>query len=716
MMDSTKIYFAQLNCQHSKYTEEEFHQSNIDNNIDIAIITEPYTDRNNNAKEKKSTRCFQRHTDTHSSVKCIVRLYNDQINATIQSEYSNNNVIVIDITFKSTKIRICSFYNPPSNQDVDSLIDCLQNAYNSCKSNRFLLAGDTNAHHKTWDRKSRPDKKGEKFHNFIFTNSLDLCNVGSTPTFSTVRNGRTYTSSIDITANSPALDLQEWQVSTDYCVSSDHNTIRFNIETSPPTNNRNFKRNDKLPTSTFRYRTSKADWNHFEEELKIQLNLMGINEESLSNIINHADTNSAASRLTQSIVDACDATIPTRGRNKPSKAPWWNHELDQLKNEVIKQKRQIANSNAPNKEHMIKAYQETKMHYSNLIKSKANNNFKEFIQNRTTANCFGTMKQILKDIPRKQPETTVFTQGKFSNDPETTASAILNHFYPDSADNIIPHTPNHIFDNHPITDEEIIKTTTKMNKDKAPGRDGITADILQHSIKTNISLFRILFNKCLEIGSFPDCWKQTEIKLIPKPNKDDYASLTSYRPIGLIPVIGKTLETIMAKRIEYSLKHNDELSTNQFGFTPQTSCIHALHNAIDRTKREIEQKKQVVMISLDIASAFNNVKFSTILSAMQKRNVPQNLLLLTRSYFENRTINLKVHGDLFSKSQTKGCIQGSTCGPLFWNIALDDIFRLELPSNCYLQAFADDILLIASSTNTANLNSSVTTALNIIHD
>ena len=43
------------------------------------------------------------------------------------------------------------------------------------------------------------------------------------------------------------------------------------------------------------------------------------------------------------------------------------------------------------------------------------------------------------------------------------------------------------------------------------------------------------------------------------------------------------------------------------------------------------------------------------------------------------------------ENMTIGCVQGSVCGPNFWNIVLDDIFEEILPNGCHLQAFADDI-------------------------
>ncbi|KAL0891775.1 hypothetical protein ABMA27_015042 [Loxostege sticticalis] len=46
---------------------------------------------------------------------------------------------------------------------------------------------------------------------------------------------------------------------------------------------------------------------------------------------------------------------------------------------------------------------------------------------------------------------------------------------------------------------------------------------------------------------------------------------------------------------------------------------------------------------------------------------------------------------------SRGCVQGSVCGPTFWNVILDDLLEQQLPQGCHLQAYADDVLLALES-------------------
>ncbi|CAK1580988.1 unnamed protein product [Parnassius mnemosyne] len=91
-----------------------------------------------------------------------------------------------------------------------------------------------------------------------------------------------------------------------------------------------------------------------------------------------------------------------------------------------------------------------------------------------------------------------------------------------------------------FTEEEIEMIIQKMNPKKAPGEDGIvstvTSDICYEAYKTSLSTLKAIFNKCLQLGHFPEIWKKAVIKVIPKPGKDDYSvPKSTNRPIGLLP-------------------------------------------------------------------------------------------------------------------------------------------------------------------------------------
>jgi hypothetical protein len=68
-----------------------------------------------------------------------------------------------------------------------------------------------------------------------------------------------------------------------------------------------------------------------------------------------------------------------------------------------------------------------------------------------------------------------------------------------------------------------------------------------------------------------------------------------------------------------------------------------------------------------------------------------------------------------SKSLSKGCPQGSACGPGFWNLLIDSLLKLDLPSNAKIQSFADNTLLMIYSNSIEDLESKANQILQSIH-
>ncbi|KAA5586832.1 reverse transcriptase family protein, partial [Pseudomonas aeruginosa] len=78
----------------------------------------------------------------------------------------------------------------------------------------------------------------------------------------------------------------------------------------------------------------------------------------------------------------------------------------------------------------------------------------------------------------------------------------------------------------------------------------------------------------------------------------------SYRPIGLLPVMGKILEKMMVNRIKWHVL--PRMSTRQYGFMPQRSTEDSLYDLIQYIREKLKQKKLITMVSLDIEGAFDS--------------------------------------------------------------------------------------------------------------
>ena len=80
----------------------------------------------------------------------------------------------------------------------------------------------------------------------------------------------------------------------------------------------------------------------------------------------------------------------------------------------------------------------------------------------------------------------------------------------------------------------------------------------------------ITYQNCLNLGTFPDIWKKSNI--VPVHKKGDKQIVNNYRPVSLLPVPGKILERLVFNSIFDFLDNNSLLSANQSGFRPSDSC------------------------------------------------------------------------------------------------------------------------------------------------
>ncbi len=65
-----------------------------------------------------------------------------------------------------------------------------------------------------------------------------------------------------------------------------------------------------------------------------------------------------------------------------------------------------------------------------------------------------------------------------------------------------------------FTENEVKQIIDNLKTKKIPGFDKINNEIVKNLFKLNANLFVILYNKCLELGFFPQSWKISIIKIL----------------------------------------------------------------------------------------------------------------------------------------------------------------------------------------------------------
>ena len=127
-----------------------------------------------------------------------------------------------------------------------------------------------------------------------------------------------------------------------------------------------------------------------------------------------------------------------------------------------------------------------------------------------------------------------------------------------------------------VSPDELLKSVKMQKSGKAPGLDGIRAEIIKRTMDRIKLLLLDTLNAIFTTGEFPKIWKQGELKVFLKSNGQGPQILKSYRPVTLLPVLGKIAERIIAGRLITFLEGHNFYGESQFGFRSGKSTTGAI--------------------------------------------------------------------------------------------------------------------------------------------
>jgi hypothetical protein len=246
-----------------------------------------------------------------------------------------------------------------------------------------------------------------------------------------------------------------------------------------------------------------------------------------------------------------------------------------------------------------------------------------------------------------------------------------------------------------VSPNEVANLIQRLKPNKSPGHDLITNKILKYLLKKTILLLTFLFNSMLRLSYFPIIWKLEIVILILKPGKPPNIA-TSYRPISLLPVIGKLFGKIILKKLRPIIETHKVIPNAQFSFRAHHSTIQQVHRLVDKISSSFENKNYCPAVFLDVAQAFDRVWHNGLLHKL-KLFLPVPLYLLICSYLGNRTFKVR-HGNSFSSifPILAGVPQGSDLSPDLYNIFSSDILQIN---DTIIATYADNTTILSFNRN-----------------
>lgn len=716
-MSALKI--AHLNIGKSQTRHSLLAKELIHLGIDLICLQEPYTIKNT---PMNILGYDKYHTSvTTSRIKSVIYARTEkQINLFLINDLTDQNIVTVHINFGDIKTALSSIYVQP-NEEGNRQIALIEHRLLNNSSLEVLLLGDFNARSPDWYDTSS-NHHGQALESIIAEFDLHVINQPG-ETFTRVTNGKISCSTIDLTIASASISqmISEWSIE-DSSIFTEHKLVSFNVALSsqPPRAVRSTRRWRITPQSLLNFTSRLGDLLRENLSFELRHGAEMVQKDQIDNVIE---------QLEQLMEQAAEESF-SQLQLKTRKLVWWNGEIETKSRKLRSSKSKLSKIRKNNKippNALITEHDKLKEEVSKLVKEAKIRSFKKTVADADPRDVWAINNKIVKLRPPHMVPATLKINGTFMTDEVENARGILDHFYQDPPPNfgiqatrsIITHLGAHLgsdLENDPaFTLAELEERASSFSARKAPGTDGFTADICKAVCLSQSSLILNIFNSCLAHGYFPRKWKNSLCKIIPKPDKPNYEEIESWRPLGLLPVMGKILESLIIKRLSFNLHTRLKLSHRQFGFTEQTSTVDLLQQLVSKIKR-YKLSQQVAAVSLDIRGAFDNAKWPIILQRLIDYKVPANIVQLLASYLEDRLVSYLTSTGHVSKPTSQGCVQGSIAGPTLWNVLLNEIFSLEMPEGVEMFAFADDITVLARNTDPKMLASNLSECLNIVNN
>ena len=575
---------------------------------------------------------------------------------------------------------------------IDPIIEKLL-AHSEREGSQVVILADTNAHSSLWHM-PKTNARGAEFERMVADRHLHVLNKGNVEenwTWSGMRDGEMRKTIIDVTFCTPGIAdyATNWRVRNGAPI-SDHRSIEFIIPLAGT-------------TDEWKRQYAWTDWDKFEEALENMIEEVVV-ENLDGDKWSPEDLEQEMTRMYEDIYTALEEVCPKRKLpQRIPHVPWWDSSLEELKKKarILQKTLRWMRRNPGKQPRHPTTYEEVKAAfrvYNKACKKAKRRSWRQFIEGTDSFLKTAALGRLLKRAAYHEVGLLKDSGGEECG-PEESLNILSSEHFPESRTEPTGEgpRPNRLkkedimgLNVEWITAEKIKAAFAKFSPFKGAGPDELPPIVMKHFGKKMIARLTRIYKASVALGVLPTKWLEVKVIYIPKPGKDSYDVPRSFRPISLMSFLMKGLERLMLWHYETEVLDDKPFHRNQHGFRKGMSCDTAISQVSEEIEKAFQQGDSVMLVDLDIKGAYDNLTYTDIVEALQKRGAPREYVKWHEYFLYHRSLSIKHKGVEIVRYPTKGTPQGAICSPAHWNEVSDSFHSLYDGSEIMTSGYADD--------------------------
>ena len=235
--------------------------------------------------------------------------------------------------------------------------------------------------------------------------------------------------------------------------------------------------------------------------------------------------------------------------------------------------------------------------------------------------------------------------------------------------------------------DKMARAIAGLKDGKAPGGDGIPAEVWKHGGDNLSNRLHQLITKAWEEGSVPQAWKDVSIVTIYK--KGDRTDCGNYRGISLLSIAGKIFTRILLNRLSIHITP-EVVPETQCGFRSNRSTADMIFCLRQLQEKCIEQDRPLYIVFVDFTKAFDTVGRTGLWQLLRKYGCPEKFTTMIEALHTGMMANVSVGGEVsetfgVTNGVKQGCVLAPTLFSIFLSAMLVEAFR-GMGDGVYIQS------------------------------